>query len=163
MNFIWYSSPARISCAHQDVLLFRPWTPNLLIFPTKRTIANIFGVRFFFSLYSFLVLERFLNKLHLFYFSLVASCFCRKGLFEFKKLSHLFFLTVNLGYYCLQIDFKTLQLTRCSAVISNVAPPHVSCFDYVTFRPYFLSINQPDRHLIYMHIPFLFFSWTLCV
>ena len=91
--------------------------------------------------------------------------FLPKRTFRVQKTFPSFFLTVNLGYYCMYNNrFQTLQLTRCSAVISNVAPPHASCFDYVTFRPYFLSINQPDRHLICMHIPFLFFSWTfVCV
>ena len=77
-------------------------------------------MRFFFSLYSFLVLERFLNKLHLFLFFSSRVMFLPNS--SSKNFPIFFFLTVNLGYYCLQIDFKTLQLTRCSAVIQMLLP-----------------------------------------
>ena len=137
MNFVLYSSPARIFCARLDLLLFRPWNPKLS------------NVRFFIYIYSFLVLERFLNKIHFFFtFSHVSA----EKTFEFKTFPS--FLTVNLGYYCIQ-SIRTPSWHAAYSICAPTAPPYL-----------YQSTSQSNLICISFFLKTLsqvYFSWTLCV
>ena len=139
MNFVLYSSPARTFCARLDLLLFRPWNPKLS------------NVRFFMYIYSFLVLERFPNKIH-FFLSFSRVIFLPKRLSS-SNLSHLFWqLTSGItAYNRFERPADTL-LIQCAP---QLLPPYLyqstSRSNLICISFFLKTLSQ------------VYFSWTLCM